>query len=92
MKCSQCEDGQMEIKSSTFGESTVSISHITCIICKGTGEMTKADHDRIEFENNMWCECDEPSDYVDFYGDGEHPEIHKHHYRCKKCSKVLQIG
>jgi hypothetical protein len=62
-----------------------------CIWCDD-GVMTdkqKVMHHEYE---TMWCKC-EPNDNAPiFYRDGEHDELHKHHYRCTTCHKVIQIG
>ncbi len=63
-----------------------------CVHCNGTGEVSDEDLEVINYEDNMWCECGNKNDAVDFYEDGEHPEIHKHHYRCRNCKGVAQIG
>jgi len=41
---------------------------------------------------DFWCRCGNPSEDVAFYADGQHPEVHKHHWRCNDCGSVLQIG
>ena len=44
-----------------------------------------------EQDYSKWCECNK--DYgVDFYDDYEHPALQKHHYRCKRCKGIVQIG
>lgn len=62
-----------------------------CSDCNGTGVVNKEQSELIDFRNNMWCECEDDHGVV-FYDDGVHPEIEKHHYRCKKCNKVTQLG
>ena len=65
-----------------------------CVVCDGTGEIDQETADMVEFERNMWCECEKQKKkhYTVFYEDGEHPEIYKHHYRCPFCDGVVQIG
>lgn len=72
----------------TEGKSTT----ITCVTCDGKGTVSPAMAKQLEEEMAMWCECEEPSKQTDFYDDGEHPELSKHHYRCQKCKGVVQIG
>ena len=67
-------------------------TELDCVVCDGTGEIDEETAEMAEFEKNMWCECGNPSEGVDFYDDGEHPEISKHHYRCQDCGGVVQIG
>ena len=95
MKCTECEDGKMTIEMfegfPRKGEEGTK-TEIDCVICDGTGEIDEETAEMVEFEKNMWCECGNPSEDVDFYDDGEHPEISKHHYRCRDCGAVVQIG
>ena len=93
-QCTICEgSGKQTVTISTFGEPENDTSfESNCIGCDGEGEVTEEQAALIEFEKNMWCKCGNPSEDVDFYDDGEHPEITKHHYRCKDCKKVVQIG
>jgi Zn finger protein HypA/HybF involved in hydrogenase expression len=62
-----------------------------CVLCKGTGFVDEKGKQVYEFEKDMWCRC-EDSHGVTFYDDDEHPELSKHHYRCNKCKKIVQIG
>jgi len=66
-------------------------SQITCVVCDGTSQVSKRTLERIEFEKNMWCKCDHETG-TKYYDDGQHPEIHKHHWRCTSCKQVKQIG
>ena len=92
-KCGPCDGtGDMKLNVSEHGSTVVKVSSITCVYCDGAGEVSLAQHKQMQAEERMWCKCDEPSEDADFYDDGEHPELHKHHYRCKNCKGVLQIG
>jgi len=96
LKCCPCCNGlkTMTVKASNLIDGKfVELPPIemTCIMCNGTGEVTTrrlAEHDAAIA---MWCKC-EGDNGVDFYKDYEHPEVSKHHYRCKKCKKVVQVG
>lgn len=93
MKCPQCENGKMNLTVEVWGQpEKTEHTQITCIHCKGTGEVSEEENEAIEFEKNMWCECGNKNDVADYYEDGEHPELHKHHYRCRNCQGVVQIG
>ena len=50
--------------------------------------------DAKEDKAKNWCQDKEHQDdvLVDFYADGEHPDLYKHHYRCRHCKKIVQIG
>jgi len=47
-----------------------------------------------EFEPDFWCQCEGKyeSDYYEDEFDADGALISKHHYRCKHCGKVTQIG
>jgi|WetSurSiteA1Bulk_404760.scaffolds.fasta_scaffold03388_10 hypothetical protein len=64
---------------------------IDCVWCKGKGIVTPKEKKVHTYYKTIWCECLEDHG-VKFYDDGEHPQLSKHHYRCKKCGKVTQIG
>jgi len=43
--------------------------------------------------NSDWCSCPDSEPFTTtFYDDGEHPNLHKHHYRCNDCNGITQIG
>lgn len=64
---------------------------IDCVFCKGKGTLTPVQKAVVNYAKNMWCKC--KKDYgTTFYDDNVHPVLRKHHYRCKKCGKVKQIG
>lgn len=73
-------------------ESEPKSTTIKCVTCNGTGKVSPAMAQMLQEEMAMWCQCDNPSEQADFYDDGEHPELHKHHYRCQNCKGVVQIG
>jgi hypothetical protein len=43
-------------------------------------------------EASPWCHCGNASGEMDFFADGEHPKIKCHHWRCRECKGVVQIG
>ena len=93
MKCLVCHGSKINTCTITkFGTDEVKTMKMDCIWCDGTGEMTNEDKESYEYQLNMWCKCGNPSKGSEYYDDGEHHEITKHHYRCKDCGKVLQIG
>lgn len=73
-------------------EDTGKSTTIKCVTCDGKGTVSPAKAKQLQEEMAMWCECDKPSEQTDYYADGEHPKLHKHHYRCQKCKGVVQIG
>jgi len=67
-------------------------SKMSCVGCNGEGRVDEETYEDLIYEQNMWCECGNPSRQSKFYKDGEHPIVRKHHYRCKDCGNVTQIG
>jgi hypothetical protein len=92
IKCPSCVDGKITVTFEVWGsKEPPSISQQDCSWCDGTGFVDSHTAAVIEYEKNMWCKC--KGDHgVRFYNDGEHKIIYKHHYRCKFCGKVTQIG
>ena len=64
---------------------------IDCIICEGK-PMSKEDAIKekksIEDEKKLWCNC---SNKTDSYYVADTKKM-KHHWRCKTCKKITQIG
>jgi hypothetical protein len=45
------------------------------------------------YQDKYWCQDDSHDDTdVTFHDDGEHEQCYKHHYRCRECKKITQIG
>ena len=63
-----------------------------CFTCDGHKTVTDEELEQYHYEQNMWCKCGNHSGRTRYYGDGEHPEVYKHHYRCSDCDGVTQIG
>ena len=92
MICPRCKGkGRMELGVQEYGK-TPTVVEIKCITCDGGGEITKFQHNLYEQEQGMWCRCGNPSGESVFFEDGEDPVIGKHHWNCKDCGKVLQVG
>jgi len=94
MKCTECNGtGKSTITVSFYGtDKPDDESIMPCFYCDGTGKMTQEDADNLQAEKDAWCTCPDPFKSSKYYADGEHPELHKHHYRCKACGKITQIG
>ena len=93
MNCPRCKgSGKMTLKVSTYGEDGSESIEINCVTCDGTGEVTSYQNELYKQEVAMWCRCGNPSGDVDYYEDGQDPVIQKHHWNCKDCGKVLQVG
>lgn len=91
--CSGTGEQSMETTVISARGTEKSVTKIGCNICKGSGKLTKRYADQItNITDEFWCKCSDPHDDFDFYDDGEHPDCSKHHYRCKQCGKVFQVG
>jgi hypothetical protein len=89
--CPKCKEGKTTLTISYFGSKESEKVEIDCVYCDGSGKITQETLSDINFEDDMWCTCD--TDHgTKYYSDGQHPEIHKHHWRCKGCGDVKQIG
>lgn len=100
MNCPTCNGSGKQNMTVTTRESgkpaAIQKVSIRCISCGGKGDISKAEYVAITADlqhiADTWCRCEQPSQEWDFYTDGEHPALHKHHYRCQKCGKVTQSG
>lgn len=44
-------------------------------------------------DDDIWCECDDPHETFDYRADDEcECGVEKHHYHCRACGGVFQIG
>lgn len=93
MKCTVCNGtGKQTIQARTFGmKKPEPPVEIDCVFCRGKGVLTPVQKAVLNYHNNMWCKCKKDHGTV-YYPDNTHPVVRKHHYRCKKCGKVTQIG
>ena len=91
MNCPTCKgSGKQELTVTEIGVEgrKVSKCEITCVDCKGKGEITKAQYEELEAQKNAWCSCGNPSGDVEYY----ELEGGYHGYDCKDCGKLLQTG
>ena len=95
MKCPKCNNGKQTVEVTEIkpeGRSVTKVE-ITCITCNGSGQIEKRKLKAQERAfNAFWCRCGNPSEEIDFFDDGQHPGCEKHHYRCRDCGKVTQVG
>lgn len=93
MKCPQCKGrSTVALTVTTCGQKGEEKIDLPCPACKGLGSVSLAEKKIYEAQLAMWCRCGNPSGDVDFFDDGEHPDMYKHHYRCKDCGKITQVG
>jgi len=95
MKCPSCKNGKQYVKSTEYGTGEVFECDITCVRCNGTQELTPEQIEAYEYEQQMWCECEE-STFGSYPEDGacqvKGCRVHKHHVHCGTCGKITQIG
>lgn len=91
--CPQCEGaGNVDMEVFVFGQEGGTLHSIKCITCEGDKFIDSETLDAYTRENEMWCDCGNHSGESGYFSDGEHPDIHKHHFRCCDCEKITQIG
>lgn len=91
--CTTCNGaGKVSVEVHTYGEKERSKVELQCVICNGAGEITAETAAALKRHEDDWCRCGNPSGDATFYNDGEHPNCHKHHYRCVDCNGIVQIG
>lgn len=90
--CPQCNgDNTLTLTIVIAGEPDQS-SKVPCTVCHGKGEVSDSVFRQWQAEKEMWCDCDNPSGEVQYFSDGQHADLQKHHYRCNDCGGVTQIG
>ena len=90
--CPDCKgEGRKDI-TIEFKDDPADTLNIECFTCNGEGEVDQEGYDAWVYEKNVWCKCGNPSNETRFYDDGEGKWVHKHHYVCIDCGKVVQIG
>lgn len=66
---------------------------VNCYECKGVGSVTQEHADARARELAQWCTCGNPSRDVKYHPDNQRGAAYrKHHWTCKDCGKVTQIG
>ena len=65
---------------------------IGCITCEGKGTINQEQKERLEAEKKLWCVCGNHSGESNFHDDYTRKICSKHHYTCKDCGKILQVG
>jgi len=79
------KDGKMFVEKSSSFESE-------CDVCGGTGQMTPEQVRHQKAYEDMWCKCKNKTD-AEYVPDGRcNCGVGKHHYHCRKCGKITQIG
>lgn len=55
------------------------------------GSLEAAKKAKLEMDK-LWCKCKVQDNGAYHVPDNVHPECDKHHWRCTKCKKIVQIG
>lgn len=93
-ECKTCKGkGKQTISMTTFGSSKPAKEiEIDCVSCHGKGKTDYSNMITNLIESHMWCKCDDSSG-SDFFDNGKHKDcMTKHHYHCRDCGMVSQIG
>ena len=98
--CQQCKgSGKIVVTMNTLGkENSEHKCELSCISCSGQGQFvfsSEKDYSAwvsAEIERKMWCVCEfeTQSDYIE--NNQCKGCIIKHHYHCKRCHLITQIG
>ena len=64
---------------------------VHCGTCNGEGKVTEETLKNIMYEKSLYCSC-KNNDDVYFVDDNVDSECSKHHWKCKNCKKIVQIG
>lgn len=91
MKCPNCNGvGKVDVHIVENGKE--SRMTLDCHTCDGQKQVSEAVVQKIQEQWAMWCDCTPPSEELDFYDDGVRTDCRKHHWRCQKCQKIVQVG
>ena len=92
--CPFCIDGKTDLKIVTNGNETT--QKIDCIYCKGTKKLSQIALNKINAElewlDKHTCKCKTNSAGVYYVADNVDENCSKHHWKCKECNKIVQIG
>jgi hypothetical protein len=92
--CLVCKgSGKQTTTMTTRGSDKVEKFEHNCTWCNGTGQMSSQQQESYSYSKNMWCNCKDSKDSY-YVPDGKCAKcrIMKHHYHCRKCGKVTQVG
>ena len=95
VECRTCHGAKVvSVTVSHYGTPGVEWVELPCVVCNGTGKVVEAEAVAIAEHMADWCQCDDAErEHVKYYGEGEHPKCHKHHYRHEPgCGEIIQIG
>ena len=100
LTCETCKgSGKVTVSMSTFGkEGSEKKSQMHCISCSGKGiYLISSDSERKAWvlnriQRNMWCQCEDS--IGSYYRENNECKgcMSKHHYHCKKCHLITQVG
>lgn len=93
--CPVCEGHGFQFTHvTTYGKPGQSISFSNCFHCKGKPvSEEQGEHIQVvvDYVDSLHCKCDSNTDAY-YVADNMSAECKKHHWRCKKCFKIKQIG
>ena len=62
---------------------------INCVTCLGKKKVTQAEAEAHKRALASWCQCGNPSGEADYVPDSPRA---KHHWNCRDCGKLYQVG
>ena len=87
--CAGAKEVTVEVTTITPAGATESSMKMDCHICNGTGKVSAAKaraHARMQ---EVWCSCDGDTGDAVYHPDSEGG---KHHWTCRLCGKLVQVG
>jgi hypothetical protein len=90
--CPACKGAKtITVETTTIEGATRKVDHVIldCVTCGGIGKVTATRAAALAREAAMWCSCGNPSGDADYHPDTRRM---KHHWTCRDCAKVLQVG
>lgn len=94
--CPTCKgSGEQNIECRTISPGKpveISVTKITCVICKGAKVISQKVKRALKREADLWCRCKTSSESPDFHDDNECSQCQKHHWHCGNCRKICQVG
>ena len=90
-ECKNCNGaGFQETTTMDISHSIFVKKRIECPVCDGKG-IRENDEIPYYYMSLEWCKCETKGEEV-LFEDGLNPALYKHHYRCRDCGKITQIG
>ena len=92
VECPLCKGKREVIFEVTEPGGKVNNVPLKCVVCDGEGKVTPGRALSYKRQQESWCKCGNPSGDVEYVPDNVSSVCSKHHYVCRDCGKIVQIG